>query len=63
MIHKKRVDEISFINYMVPNMAAAIAGKEGGKAWKIAYPSQENDMIVGIGAYREHGINRVGASA
>lgn len=43
---------------MVPNIAAAIAGKEGGKAWKIAYPSQENDMIVGIGAYREHGINQ-----
>lgn len=58
VIHKKRVDENSFINYMVPNIAAAIAGKEGGKAWKIAYPSQENDMIVGIGAYREHGINQ-----
>lgn len=58
VIHKKRVDDKSFINYMVPNIAAAIAGKEGGKAWKIAYPSQKNDMIIGIGAYKEHGINQ-----
>lgn len=58
VIHKNRVDNKYFINYMVPNIAAAIAGKEGGKAWKIAYPSQKNDMIIGIGAYKEHGINQ-----
>lgn len=58
VIHQKRVDDKSFINYMVPNIAAAIAGKEGGKAWKIAYPSQKNDMIIGIGAYKELGIDQ-----
>lgn len=58
VIHKNRVDDKRFISFMVPNIAAAIAGKEGGKAWKIAYPSQKNDMIIGIGAYKEHGINQ-----
>lgn len=58
VIHKKRVEDKNFISYMVPNIAAAIAGKEGGKAWKIAYPSQKNDMIIGIGAYKEYGMNQ-----
>lgn len=58
VIYKDRVNNKSFINYMLPNIAAAIAGKEGGKAWKIAYPSQKNDMIIGIGAYKEYGIKQ-----
>ena len=58
VIHKGRVNDKKFINLMVSNIAAAVAGKEGGKAWKIAYPSQKNDMIIGIGAYKEHGIQQ-----
>ena len=42
-------------SFFLPNIAAAITGKQNGMAWGLESLSQRNDMIVGIGASKQHG--------
>ena len=42
-------------DWFLPNIAAAITGKQNGMAWGLESLSQRNDMIVGIGASKQHG--------
>ncbi|MCR4835322.1 MAG: hypothetical protein K5899_02930 [Bacteroidaceae bacterium] len=45
----------SHFEWFLPNIAAAITGKQNGMAWGLESLSQRNDMIVGIGASKQHG--------
>lgn len=45
----------SHFDWFLPNIAAAITGKQNGMAWGLESLSQRNDMIVGIGASKQHG--------
>lgn len=45
----------SHFDWFLPNIAAAITGKQNGMAWGLESLSQSNDMIVGIGASKQHG--------
>ena len=42
-------------NFFIPNIAAAITGKQYGMPWGLESLSQRNDMIVGIGASKQVG--------
>lgn len=46
----------NFVPYMLPNIAAALVGKLGGIPWKLKNPQRGNDLVIGIGAFREHGV-------
>lgn len=54
VIYAPNINENSFA-YFIPNIAAAITGKQNGMAWGLESLSQKNDMIVGIGASKQHG--------
>ena len=54
VIYAPNIDSNSF-GYFLPNIAAAITGKQNGMAWGLESLSQRNDMIVGIGASKQHG--------
>ena len=54
VIYAQNIDKDNF-SFFLPNIAAAITGKQNGMAWGLESLSQRNDMIVGIGAYRQHG--------
>ena len=54
VIYAPNIDSASFC-YFLPNIAAAITGKQYGMPWGLQSLSQRNDMIVGIGASRQHG--------
>ncbi len=54
VIYAPNIDDKNF-KYFIPNIAAAITGKENGMAWGLECLSQRNDMIVGIGASKQHG--------
>ncbi len=54
VIYAPNIDNNSFA-YFIPNIAAAITGKQNGMAWGLESLSQRNDMIVGIGASKQHG--------
>lgn len=42
-------------DWFLPNISAAITGKQNGMAWGLESLSQRNDLIVGIGASKQHG--------
>lgn len=54
VIYAPNIDNNSF-GYFLPNIAAAITGKQFGMPWGLESLSQRNDMIVGIGASKQHG--------
>lgn len=54
VIYAPNIDKANF-NFFLPNIAAAITGKQNGMAWGLESLSQRNDMIVGIGASKQHG--------
>ena len=54
VIYAPNIDKDNF-NYFLPNIAAAITGKQFGMPWGLVRLSQGNDMIVGIGASKQHG--------
>lgn len=45
-------------NFFLPNIAAAIVGKEGGMAWGVKSLAATNDMVVGIGASYQRGLKQ-----
>lgn len=54
VIYAPNIDNNSFA-YFLPNIAAAITGKQFGMPWGLESLSQRNDMIVGIGASKQQG--------
>ena len=54
VIYAPNIDKDNF-GFFLPNIAAAITGKQNGTAWGLESLSQRNDMIVGIGASKQHG--------
>lgn len=54
VIYAPNIDNNHF-DWFLPNIAAAITGKQNGMAWGLESLSQKNDMIVGIGASKQHG--------
>lgn len=54
VIYAPNIDKDNF-GYFLPNIAAAITGKQFGMPWGLESLSQRNDMIVGIGASKQHG--------
>lgn len=54
VIYAPNIDKENF-GFFLPNIAAAITGKQNGMAWGLESLSQRNDMIVGIGASKQHG--------
>ncbi len=54
VIYAPNIDNIHF-DWFLPNIAAAITGKQNGMAWGLESLSHKNDMIVGIGASKQHG--------
>lgn len=54
VIYAPNIDKDNF-GFFLPNIAAAITGKQNGMAWGLECLSQRNDMIVGIGASKQHG--------
>ncbi len=54
VIYAPNIDKDNF-GFFLPNIAAAITGKQNGMAWGLESLSQRNDMIVGIGASKQHG--------
>jgi len=54
VIYAPNVGSKSF-KYFLPNIAAAIIGKEYGMPWGVESLSIRNDMIVGIGASKQRG--------
>ena len=54
VIYAPNIDKDNF-SFFLPNIAAAITGKQNGMAWGLESLSQRNDMIVGIGASKQHG--------
>lgn len=54
VIYAPNIDNKNF-GYFLPNIAAAITGKQNGMPWGLESLSQRNDMIVGIGASKQHG--------
>lgn len=54
VIYAPNIDNNSF-GYFLPNIAAAITGKQFGMPWGLESLSQRNDMIVGIGASKQQG--------
>ena len=54
VIYAPNIDNNSF-GYYLPNIAAAITGKQFGMPWGLESLSQRNDMIVGIGASKQQG--------
>ena len=54
VIYVPNIDKDNF-GFFLPNIAAAITGKQNGMAWGLESLSQRNDMIVGIGASKQHG--------
>lgn len=54
VIYAQNIDNTNF-KFFIPNMAAAIIGKQDGMPWGLDSLSNKNDMIVGIGAYRQQG--------
>lgn len=54
VIYAPNINNYHF-DWFLPNIAAAITGKQNGMAWGLESLSQRNDMIVGIGASKQHG--------
>ena len=54
VIYAPNIDKDNF-GFFLPNIAAAITGKQNGMAWGLESLSQRNDMIVGIGASKQQG--------
>lgn len=54
VIYAPNIDKDNF-GFFLPNIAAAITGKQNGMAWGLESLSQRNDMIVGIGASKQYG--------
>lgn len=54
VIYAPNISKDNF-NFFIPNIAAAITGKQYGMPWGLQSLSQRNDMIVGIGASRQVG--------
>lgn len=54
VIYATNIDNENFC-YFLPNIAAAIIGKQFGMPWGLESLSQRNDMIVGIGASKQQG--------
>lgn len=54
VIYANNIDNRSF-SYFLPNIAAALVGKQNGMAWGLDSLSKSNDMIVGIGASKQKG--------
>ncbi len=54
VIYAPNIDNNSF-GYFLPNITAAITGKQFGMPWGLESLSQRNDMIVGIGASKQQG--------
>jgi hypothetical protein len=54
VVYAPNIDNNHF-DWFLPNIAAAITGKQNGMAWGLESLSQRNDMIVGIGASKQHG--------
>lgn len=54
VIYAPNIDNNHF-DWFLPNIAAAITGKQNGMAWGLESLSQRNDMIVGIGASKQQG--------
>ncbi len=54
VIYDPNIGDKNF-GYFLPNIAAAITGKQFGMPWGLESLSQRNDMIVGIGASKQKG--------
>ena len=54
VIYAPNINNKNF-GYFIPNIAAAITGKQYGMPWGLESLSQRNDMIVGIGASKQLG--------
>lgn len=54
VIYAPNIGDRNF-GYFLPNIAAAITGKQFGMPWGLESLSQRNDMIVGIGASKQRG--------
>ena len=54
VIYAPNIGDKNF-GYFLPNIAAAITGKQYGMPWGLESLSQRNDMIVGIGASKQKG--------
>ena len=54
VIYAPNINKDNF-GFFLPNIAAAITGKQNGMAWGLESLSQRNDMIVGIGASKQQG--------
>ncbi len=54
VIYAPNIDNNHF-DWFLPNIAAAITGKQNGMAWGLESLSKRNDMIVGIGASKQQG--------
>jgi hypothetical protein len=54
VIYAPNIGDKNF-GYFLPNIAAAITGKQFGMPWGLESLSQRNDMIVGIGASKQKG--------
>lgn len=54
VIYAPNINNAHF-DWFLPNIAAAITGKQNGMPWGLESLSQRNDMIVGIGASKQHG--------
>ena len=55
VIYARNIGKDNF-NFFLPNIAAAITAKESGMPWALESLTQRNDMIVGIGASKQHGL-------
>lgn len=54
VIYRENIENPNF-NYFLPNISIAILAKLGGIPWRLYRPI-ENDLIVGIGAYRRKDV-------
>lgn len=55
VIYARNIGKDNF-NFFLPNIAAAITAKESGMPWALESLTRRNDMIVGIGASKQHGL-------
>lgn len=48
----------SAFNFHLPNIATAILAKIGGIPWQLENPKHNNDLIIGVGAFRSEKIGK-----
>lgn len=57
VINKDNPSKSAF-NYHLPNIATAILAKIGGIPWQLENPKYNNDLIIGVGAFRSEKIGK-----